>query len=351
MSPASASAAGISVVIPAYGRLSLLADLLRALAAERAALNAPSEIIVADHSPAGSAPAVAALCRSYSARYLRSRSRNPAVSRNDGAAAAVHPVVLFIDSDCVPRPGLLAAHLAAYGPAGIGGAAGPTLFTGVSGAGYRMMLSTPYLASFGFPLSGNNLQWSPSSNVSYARSVLQACGGFAETLPVNAGGEDVLLGRRVTGAGYKLVSLPGAGVLHARETWNSPLSALTRAVKWGRADFHIALADLPSARFGSRWGAFLFLFSLPAAAPLCVRFGPGCLLLPTVILAGAVLRRAMAGTPARLGPAPLAQRAGGALLMFAFDVSYLLEGARHLHPAVFMAPRTADVKPWHGGAL
>lgn len=329
---------GISIVIPSRGRLRLLENLLRTLAAERAALGAPSEVIVADSSPASLVPAMNELCGAYAARYLRSRSRNPAVSRNAGAGAARHAVVLFIDSDCEARPGLLLSHLNAYCGAKTGGVAGITEFTGESGPGYMMMERTPYLRPFSFQASKEKVSWAPSSNVSYRRDVLEALGGFPESLPIDAGGEDVLLGWKVTGAGYDIVCSPGAVAGHNKETWNSIAAALRRAVKWGRADCHIVISDAVRTRWDLHLPGLFFLLSIPSAMILALVSGPAWLLLPAACAAAAVIRKALAGTPALNGPAPLYFRAGGALLMLAFEVSYLLECLRCLRPEFFKAP-------------
>ncbi|MFH1618287.1 MAG: glycosyltransferase family 2 protein [bacterium] len=330
---------GISVVVPAFERLPLLESLLRTLARERNGLAVPSEVIVADSSSESLIPSVKKLCDSFSAHYLRSRSRNPAVSRNNGFRAAKHPIVLFVDSDCEAEPGLLAAHINAYNYPKTGGVAGVTRFTGEDGPGYLLMQCTPYLLPFIFSETRKRVDWAPSSNISYRRNVLEMAGGFDESMPVKAGGEDVMLGWKVTGAGHEILCSAEAAVTHRKETWNSMAAALQRVVRWGRANCHIAMAIPARTRRNFHYAALLFLLSLPAAVFLMSAFGGRLwLFLPVGCLAGLVTRKALSGTPSRQSPAPFHLRAGGALLMLAFEISYVLECLYHLHPAIFTAP-------------
>ncbi|MFH1620186.1 MAG: glycosyltransferase family 2 protein [bacterium] len=328
---------GISVVIPSFGRLHLLEKLLGTLARERNGLMAASEVIVADSSPESLVPAVKGLCDSFSARYLRSRSRNPAVSRNDGVRAAKHSVVLFVDSDCEAEPGLLAAHIKAYHCAKTGGVAGVTRFTGKNGLGYLLMECTPYLRPFIFSETRKKVAWAPTSNISYRRDVLKMTGGLDESIPAN-GGEDVILGWRVTGAGHEILCSAEAAVTHRKETWNSMTVAVLRAVKWGRADCHIVKAFPARARRHFYCAALLFIFSLPTAFFLAFVFGGLWLFLPAGCLTAAVINKALSRTSSKQYQAPFHLRAGGAFLMLAFEISYTLECLRHLPSAIFMAP-------------
>ncbi|MFH1620298.1 MAG: glycosyltransferase [bacterium] len=332
---------GISVVVPSFERLGLLENLLRTLARESNGLAVSSEVIVSDSSPEPLVPAVKGLCDSFSARYLRSRSRNPAVSRNDGIGAAIYPVILFVDSDCETEPGLLSAHITAYRSAKIGGVAGVTKFVGESGLGYRFMECTPYIRPFLFPITREKVSWAPASNISYRREALDKAGGFDESIPAN-GGEDVMLGWRVTGAGYDILCSPEAAVTHTKETWNSLTAAMRRAVKWGRADCHIVMAFPSRTRRKFHCAALLFLFFLPSAAFLAFFFGRLWFFVPAGWLAVVVAYKALYETSSRQAAAPFLLRMGGALLILAFEISHVLECLRRMPSAVFLAPAHDD---------
>ncbi len=102
----------VSVVIPAYNRLDLLATVLTAF--EREAQHADFELIVVDD---GSVPPVSSL---FAARtqppYLKLIARTANGGRgaalNTGLAAATGEIVIFCDSDIAPGPGFIAEHAA-----------------------------------------------------------------------------------------------------------------------------------------------------------------------------------------------------------------------------------------------
>ena len=339
--PTATTVPGISVVVPVFERLRLLENLLRTLDRERNGLASLSEVIVSDSSPEQLVPDMKGLCHSFSARYVRSRSRNPAVARNDGIAAAKYPIVLFVDSDCEAEPGLFAAHLAAYRCSKTGGVTGVTRFTGENGPGYRLMECTPFVRPFLFPVTQKNVSWAPASNISYRREVLDAAGGFDERIPAN-GGEDVMLGWKVTGAGHEILCSPDAVVTHAKETWNGLMAVLRRAVKWGRADCHIVLAFPSRTRTAPHFAALSFLISLPATAFLAFVFGGYWLFAPAGWLAAAVACKALHEARCGRSAAPFLPRMGGALLILAFEISYVLECLRRMPSAVFLAPAHDD---------
>jgi len=103
----------LSVVIPAYKAAGHLGRCLDALSpAVQTAEEGRWEVIVVDDL---SPDATAELAEERGARVVRHEvNRGAAAARNTGAAAARGEILLFVDSDVVPSPGLVAGALAAF---------------------------------------------------------------------------------------------------------------------------------------------------------------------------------------------------------------------------------------------
>lgn len=102
----------LSIVIPAWRAADHLGACLDALAAQSAPAETFEVIVVDDASPDGTAD----LAEARGARVLR-RAENggAAAARNSGARAARSGLLVFIDSDVVPDPGLVEGCLALFG--------------------------------------------------------------------------------------------------------------------------------------------------------------------------------------------------------------------------------------------
>lgn len=111
----------LSVVIPAFRAEHHLAACLRGFAAQ--SVDGFEVVVVDDCSPDGTA----AVAEGFGVRVVRQATNGgAAAARNAGAAAADGAVLLFVDSDVVPEPGLVAATLAVFD-------AGATVATGCYG--------------------------------------------------------------------------------------------------------------------------------------------------------------------------------------------------------------------------
>ncbi|MDX6658570.1 MAG: hypothetical protein QOH62_3363 [Solirubrobacteraceae bacterium] len=99
----------VTVVVPARDAVATLGAALEALAAQS---RAPDEVIVVDD---GSTDGTVALAESAPVvtRVLRGAGKGPGAARNAGAEAAEGEVLAFLDADCVPQPGWLAAGIEA----------------------------------------------------------------------------------------------------------------------------------------------------------------------------------------------------------------------------------------------
>jgi len=106
--------ADVTVVIPVLGRAAELARCLGGLSRPAAAAaghgegapDCPEVIVVDDGSSAADAAAIAHVAAGAGARLVRRPANGgPGAARNTGLAATGTPLVAFLDSDCVPRPG------------------------------------------------------------------------------------------------------------------------------------------------------------------------------------------------------------------------------------------------------
>ncbi len=195
----------VTVVIPVRDRA---AELTRCLAA---AGDLP--VIVVDDCSADSA-AVAAVAAAAGARYLRrARHGGPGAARNTGLAAVRTPLVAFLDSDCVPRPGWLDLLLPHFRDPGVGAVAPrivPHEQTGGWLARYEQTASTLDLGTAeSIVRPGARVPYVPGAALVVRRAAADR--GFAADLPV---GEDVDFVWRLAAAGWHVRYEPAATVGH-----------------------------------------------------------------------------------------------------------------------------------------
>jgi glycosyltransferase involved in cell wall biosynthesis len=110
------SAPELSVVIPTFNRAKRCAGLLRALAEQSLESDRFEVLAVDNYSEDETSEVLRSLAGTlpYDLRPLRTSSNHgPAAARNLGWRSASAPVVAFIDDDCVPTDGWLAAGLEA----------------------------------------------------------------------------------------------------------------------------------------------------------------------------------------------------------------------------------------------
>jgi GT2 family glycosyltransferase len=108
----------VAVVIPTHDRR---VRVLTTLAALDGQTRRPDQVIVVDDaSTDGTADAIAALDWNVPVTVVRRPAKGgPAAARNSGLAAVRADVVAWLDSDCVPAPGWLAAGFTALGEPGV----------------------------------------------------------------------------------------------------------------------------------------------------------------------------------------------------------------------------------------
>jgi mycofactocin glycosyltransferase len=188
-----------TVVVPARDRA---ADLERCLAA--AGHDHP--VLVVDDESAD-ADAVAASCAAHGARLIR-RSVNggPGPARNTALRAVSTEFVAFLDSDCVPPPGWVAALAGHFADPLVAAVAPRVVGIGAAAAGSPLDLGDR--AARVAPLT--RVAYVPTAALVVRLAALG--GGFDETLRY---GEDVDLVWRLIEAGWQVRYEPGVQVAHA----------------------------------------------------------------------------------------------------------------------------------------
>ena len=223
----------VTVVVPVKDRPEALARLLAVLPP------ACRVVVVDDGSRAAAATATATATLAAGGLLLRHPVvRGPAAARNTGLAQVRTPLVAFVDSDIVPRPGflapllaqladpavgLVAPRIAALGAEDAAGVQGPgTARSPKPGSGQRRSVLREAVARYEAARSSLDLGPVPSlvvprGRVAYVPSAclvgsVEAFGdGFDEEMQV---GEDVDLVWRVVGAGWRVRYEPSAVVEH-----------------------------------------------------------------------------------------------------------------------------------------
>ena len=203
------SAPDVSVVIPTYRRADGLAALVAALEAQTLERDR-FEVVMVDNASGDTTWETLDALRQQASFTLTLEqtavNHGPAPARNLGWKMAAAPVVAFLDDDCLPDPGWLAAGLAAMeAEPEVGIVQGRVRFPDdfdptVMGTWYHTMR-----------LDGPS-PWFESCNIFYRRAALEDGGGFDETF--GWWGEDSALGWQVVEAGWGRSFSVDAAVVH-----------------------------------------------------------------------------------------------------------------------------------------
>jgi mycofactocin system glycosyltransferase len=223
---------GVTVVIPVRDRPAALARCLAGCRGLR--------VIVVDDGSTGER-AVAAAAADAGARCLRLPvSVGPGAARNAGLAAVATPLVAFVDSDCVPRPGWLDPLLGHFADPAVA-AVGPRIIADQDGPGGP---PSGWLASYERIGSALDMGPAPSivrpgARVGYLPTAAlvvrrdRVGRGFAEDM---TSGEDVDFVWRLAEAGWQVRYEPAAAVAHTHRTRFGP---------WFARRFHYGTSAAP----------------------------------------------------------------------------------------------------------
>lgn len=211
----------VSVVVPFRGGRSGAGRLSAALRC--LGTGDGDELIVADNTSDGTAGWIAGA----GVRVVRAACERSAYhARNEGARAATAGWILFLDADCRPEPGLLAAYFAEPLADDCGAIAGQIL-----GEPDQRSFAARYARSRNLFDHAEGLiradgGGAAAGNLLVRRAAFEEIGGFAEG--IRSGG-DLDLCHRLRAGGWGLAFRPAALVHHRhRETLPSLLGAMAR---------------------------------------------------------------------------------------------------------------------------
>jgi GT2 family glycosyltransferase len=206
----------LSVVIPTFGRQRVLRDTLDALLALDLA---GCEVIVVDQNPRHD-DATRDYLHAVAGRIRRLPLAPPGLprARNAGWRAAEGEIVLFLDDDVLPHPGLVAGHRRRYADPAVGGVAGRVVTRGFPLPEHPSPRSRwPGVGWLFFNLAQTvpaEVASARGCNMSFRRSVLAELGGFDERFAPSPYRNESDLCFRLRRRGYRLVFEPEAAVEH-----------------------------------------------------------------------------------------------------------------------------------------
>lgn len=204
-----------SVIIPTYNRRSLLLQTLATLDRQSLSPERYEVIVGVDGSTDGTVETLSGLRPRYTLRWVWQENQGPAAASNTAARLARYEVLLFLDSDQLASPELVAAHLDVHERFGVVFVQGLyPLAPGCDRRGASLMYQRTLLqalAPLDSPHSISPHIW--SANVSCRRETWAKVGGFDETFR-EYGGEDTDFGLRIAALGVPFLFEPRALSYH-----------------------------------------------------------------------------------------------------------------------------------------
>lgn len=228
---------GISVIVPAKGRVAGVRALLESLESAAQGFPEPVEILLVDDSDPAAAEQHRESCEKFGATYVPG-PRHVGAKRNLGAEHAAHDLLMFIDSDCCAASDLLRRHSSTLRSADpdVGGVAGPTKLIDSDSVVQRIMSRGTLLnGDLERPFTHRQLLWATTSNLMVRREAFVAAGGFPEKSLTVVGGEDVEFGLRLVDKGYRIICDAEAQVTHSGSS-ETLRAVCRRLITYGRSE-------------------------------------------------------------------------------------------------------------------
>jgi GT2 family glycosyltransferase len=201
----------LTIVVPTYGRDGVLLETLKHLFVLKPRA---SEIIVVDQTEQHSDEVSRALDSWQALGWMRwLRLKDPSIpgAMNRGLLEASHPIVLFVDDDIIPHPGLVEAHLSALEKTGAALVAGRIIQPWQVGQDFshddRFHFATVRPAW---------IQEFMAGNFSVRRDIILRLGGFDEQFVRVAYNFEAEFAHRLCRAGYQIYYEPAAIIHHLK---------------------------------------------------------------------------------------------------------------------------------------
>lgn len=253
----------LTVAIPTYRREQVLIDTVRDLLVLDPS---PGEILVLDQTPRHE-EAVERQLNAWNAagqiRWLRLPEPSITHAMNRGLLEARQEIVLFLDDDIVPAPGLVAAHARRYLNPAVSGVVGQILQPGqVSCSGIPAQRGKGIWRDLGFPFNTDQpaeIANAMAGNLSVRRDRAIQVGGFDENFKGVAYRFETEFARRLVRGGGKLVYEPSARIHHLQASrggtrvYGNPLCSPSPAHSVG--EYYLALRE---SRGWERWSFILW---------------------------------------------------------------------------------------------
>jgi lipopolysaccharide/colanic/teichoic acid biosynthesis glycosyltransferase/GT2 family glycosyltransferase len=173
--------------------------------------NKQYEIILVDD---GSTDNTADIAEASGIQVIRQKNKGPAAARNKGASIAKGNIVLFTDSDCIPKSNWLIKMLQPFEKSDVVGVKGAYL------SRQKQLVSRFVQQEFEYKYQlmavRKNIDFIDTYSAAYRREIFLENKGFEEAFPVPSV-EDQELSFRLAGKGYKLIFAPEAKVFHQHD--------------------------------------------------------------------------------------------------------------------------------------
>ena len=320
----------LSVVVPTYGRVDLLENLLISIQTDANQIDIPIEIILVDDSIEIEYSRIKILATKYDARVLTGVT-HVGGKRNLGAKEAIYEYVLFLDSDVMIRGGTLKAHFDSLNSGNEEpiGCLGQVIFVGESTLAWEVVSEMQLTLPFSYPLVSKTVPWGPTANMSFKKEVFFSVGGFDTTLP-QYGGEDVDLGLRLTRSSHEIVTNKYAVAEHTIETWSTWKQNFKRLWYFGRADYYLMLRHSDRVFFDFPTFPMLWILQiLTSAMIVTIRGIENSLLLLIGLICSVVIYHFTYGLIKKQLESKLWVHLLGPIIFIIMDLAKIWESAKH----------------------
>jgi glycosyltransferase involved in cell wall biosynthesis len=196
-----------SVVIPCFNAERFIHKCLSALSNQSIDRNRYEIIVVDDGSNDNTADAALDFCD----RVIRTANLGSASARNTGVRHASGSVILFTDADCIPYPNWIETMTEPFMNTDISGVKGAYRTSQIDWV--AVFVQAEYEYKYKRLLKETCIDFIDTYSAGFRRTVFDSVGGFDERYP-GASVEDQEFSFRVARAGYKMVFVPDAIVMH-----------------------------------------------------------------------------------------------------------------------------------------